>query len=169
VEAPEVKKRLKAKEQRHLTAALGYCDLEMYQEANDALDEMHPFARLIPEVLVVRTEIYSKLEAWELMRTTALRLTRQLPDEPIWVHRLAHATRRAVSVEAASLFLLDAAERFPSDGLIRYNLACYESVLNNFPQAQSWLEEAFTLDNELRLTALDDEDLQPYWKWMGTL
>jgi hypothetical protein len=47
--------KLKAKEQRHLTAAIGYCELEMYQDANDELEEMHPFARQLPAVLKVRS------------------------------------------------------------------------------------------------------------------
>ena len=116
---------LKPTEQRHLRAAIGYCDLEMYEEGSAELEQIHSLHRYIPDVLIVRLNIHRHLEAWEQMRIAALCLTKQFPCDPQWISQLAYATRRTVGVEAAIFLLQDGAERFEKDALIRYNLACY--------------------------------------------
>lgn len=63
------------------------------------------------------------------------------------------------------MILQDGARRFERDALIRYTLACYESVLGDFHAAHEWLEKAFTLDPKLRLIALEDDDLRTFWVW----
>jgi len=41
-------------EHPHLTVAEGFLELGMFVEANDALDDIDPFCRHLPEVLAVR-------------------------------------------------------------------------------------------------------------------
>jgi Flp pilus assembly protein TadD len=74
------------------------------------------------------------------------------------------------TLEARDL-LLPAASQFKKNGLIRYNLACYECQLGNLPEAKRWLAEAFALHNskQTKLDALNDPDLEPLWQHIGEL
>ncbi len=66
--------------------------------------------------------------------------------------------------------LLRVVEKFPMSPTIRYNLACYECQLGRLEHAKKWLEEAFRLGDpkKLKLMALDDPDLEPLWKNIGS-
>jgi hypothetical protein len=150
-------------DQRHLTAAEGYAELGMFLDANAELEAIDAEVRHVPEVLTVRLEIYRGLEKWELMRTVAARLTAHDPEDADWAISLAYATRRAQSIEAAKLILLEAVERLPDEPILHFNLACYECQLGELEVAKSRLAHAFKLAPKCRLMALDDEDLKPLW------
>jgi hypothetical protein len=59
----------------HLRAAVGYIELAMFEEANAELDEIDPFCRPLPEVLLARLAIYHGLRKWDLLAVVANRLT----------------------------------------------------------------------------------------------
>ena len=64
-----------------------------------------------------------------------------------------------------------AADIFTDLWLIRYNLACYSCKLGNQEDAWRWLEDAFGLgdEKEIKLMALDDPDLKPFWAEIGEI
>jgi Tfp pilus assembly protein PilF len=150
-------------DQRHLTAAEGYAALGMYLDADAELDRIDAEARHVAEVLAVRLEIHQALEKWELMRTVAGRLVAHDPDNAQWAISLAYATRRAQSIEAARLILLEAVERHPTEPMLHFNLACYECQLGDLEVAKARLAHAVKLEPKCRLMALDDDDLAPLW------
>jgi len=47
--------------------AHGYVEMEMFLEANDALDDIDPMCSHLPEVLAVRVSVYQALQRWALM------------------------------------------------------------------------------------------------------
>lgn len=55
-------------DQRHLTAAQGYLELQMFSEANEELAEIDPGIWHLPEIVGVRIDIFGGLERWDLMR-----------------------------------------------------------------------------------------------------
>jgi hypothetical protein len=150
-------------DQQHLTAAEGYAFLSMWLDANAELEEIDPEVRHVPEVLEVRLKIYRGLERWDLMQVVARNLARYDPDSVKWTTLWAFATRRAESMEAANAILLEAVERLPGAAVLHCNLACYECVLGDLEVAKARLKHAFKLDPTLRLTALDDPDLEAVW------
>jgi hypothetical protein len=158
---------LNPEDQRHLTAAQGYAELQMFLDANEELEKIDADVRHVPEVLAVRVEIYTGLKKWELLRTVAKKLADHDPDEPQWPISLAYATRRAESIEAAKLILLEAVERHPKEPMIHYNLACYDSVMGEVEVAKARLRHAFQLEPRCRLMALEDEDLRAVWDSLG--
>src|SRR5438309_5423284 len=97
----------------------------MFLEANTELEKIDPFNRAAPEVLAVRLAIYRGLEKWELMQEIAKRLRQFQPDNFQWTISLAYATRRAFSIDVAMEILLNAQAKFPREGAIPHNLACY--------------------------------------------
>lgn len=136
----------------------------MFLEANAELDEIDPFNRAAPEVLALRVAIYRGLERWELMEEIAKRLADFQPDDVQWAISLAYATRRADSIRAAKEVLLAAEPKFPKEGAIKYNLACYFCQTGDIQKAKNYLRKAFEIDSNWRTTALEDEDLKLLWE-----
>ena len=68
-------------------------------------------------------------------------------------------------VEKAKLLLDEAAKLFPDDDMIQYNLACYCAQLGQLDAAQEHLDKSYELGDarQIKLMALDDEDLKPLW------
>ena len=66
-------------------------------------------------------------------------------------------------IEKAKVVLDEAAKLFPGDSMIQYNLACYCAQLD---AAQEYLHKSYELGDakQIKLIALDDEDLKPLWE-----
>jgi tetratricopeptide (TPR) repeat protein len=148
---------------QHWQAAAGYVELGMFLEADRELDKIDPFNRAAPEVLAIRLAIYHGLKKWELMQEIAKRLAEFQPDDIQWTISLAYATRRADSIHAAKEILLNAEPKFPKEGIIKYNLACYSCQTGDIETAKNYLKKAFEIDSSWRVNALNDEDLKPMW------
>jgi len=98
----------------------------------------------------------------------ATAIVKQAPDRASgWIHR-AYSLRRTKNggIEKAKKMLEDAAGLFPKEWLIPYNLACYCAQLGQLDEATKLLQTAYALGDEkqIKLMALDDEDLEPLWK-----
>ena len=149
---------------KHLKAAEGFVELGMYLEAEDELGQIDPYCLIDPQVLRVRLELYAGLQNWGLMQMVARRLTQRDPGKVQWRISLAYATRRAESLEAAKSILIDALESHPEEGIVHYNLACYDCQLGNLNDAKKHLTQATKADEKFKSMALDDADLEPLWR-----
>lgn len=70
--------------QRHTTAASGYLDLGMGQEAWDELDSMPPQDRARCEVVVMRLVILQAMARWDKAAEIARGSTRREPVSASW-------------------------------------------------------------------------------------
>jgi predicted Zn-dependent protease len=147
----------------HLRAAIGYLELGMSVDAWNELEAIDAEHRGLVHVLTVRLEVCRALEKWETMAEIARFLAENEPNESGHLLNLAYATRRFDKVESAESILSDAESKFPEDPLIKYNLGCYRAVLGRVGEAKLNLAEAFQRDPDLRITALDDPDLEGVW------
>jgi predicted Zn-dependent protease len=86
------------------------------------------------------------------------------PNDIQWAISLADATRRANSIRAAKEILLTAEPKFPKEAVIKYNLACYFCQTGDIQNAKNYLKEAFEIDLNWRVAALEDEDLKLLWE-----
>ena len=61
--------------------------------------------------------------------------------------------------------LEEASKLFPTEWAIQYNLACYCSQLGQLDAATEPLAKSYELGDakQIKLMALDDEDLKPLW------
>ena len=141
----------------------------MFPDANEELEEIDPEVRHVPEVLAVRVKICRALEKWELMQTVAKKLTDYDPENPRWPLAWAFATRRADSLDAARRILVEAWKVHEKEALFPFNIACYLCQLGQAEIAKGVLEVAFKMDREMRMMALDDEDLKPLWDSIAAL
>jgi len=156
----------------HLTAAEGWLGLGDWQSAKDELEEIAPHLRAHPDVLRMRWIVYAAARHWELAAEVTATLARLLPNEPEgWSHHSIALYRLGRTAEARQT-LLDVLERFPTEPILRYNLACYECQLGCLPAAREQLVRAFALAANaeyLRHQALADPDLEPLWPEIPTL
>ena len=60
---------------------------------------------------------------------------------------------------------MPAAEKFPTEPVIAYNLSCYACQMQQLDAARVWLKRAIKIGGkeELKQMALADEDLKPLW------
>ena len=132
------------------------------------MEEIDPFCRHLPEILIARVAISQALQKWDLMAIVAAKLVGWNPGEPDHFVNLAYAQRRAESLEVAHQTLKRAAGLHPNDGTIQFNLACYEAQLGNLDRAKEHLRRATEIDSKFKLMALDDPDLKPLWTLLAT-
>ena len=68
-------------------------------------------------------------------------------------------------IEKAKKVLEDAVGLFPKEWLIPYNLACYCAQLGQLDKVKDLLHASYELGDkkQIKLMALDDEDLEPLW------
>jgi hypothetical protein len=83
-----------------------------------------------------------------------------------WLHR-AYALRRVPGggLPRAWDALLPAAEKFPREPVIAFNLACYACQRQQLDVARQWLQRAVKIGGReaIRKMALADADLKPLW------
>jgi uncharacterized protein HemY len=149
----------------HLSSAIGWLELGNAREARHELAKLSPETANHPEVLELRWSAAVDQKDWADAAQVAESLWRLDPaSASSWLHR-AYAIRRAEGggLSAAWDALLPAAERFPSEPIIPYNLACYACQMGRLEEARQWLRRARKLGDPawLKSMALADEDLKP--------
>ena len=146
-----------------LRAAVGYLELGMTNDAWDELESIDAKHRSLAEVLKIRLKICRAMQKWELMAEISQFLAQHEPHDSGHFLNLSYAKRRCESVESAEAILTQAEAKFPEDALIKYNLGCYRAVTGRVAEARLVLAEAFQKEPALRITALDDPDLEGIW------
>ncbi len=151
----------------HLRAALGWLGLGNCAEAGAELDQVSAENRRHPEFLEVRWQWCAKAERWDTGVAVAEEMLSVTPEESGgWLNR-AYALRRTKGggLPTAYAALRPAADKFPKQPLICYNLACYCCQMERLPEAREWFGKALKLGEArvIRKMALADADLEPLW------
>ena len=158
-------KPLEPPDSHYVSAATGWLELGNGPEAAAELAGVSPSLALHPAVLQVWYEIHAHANRWDLAFEAASALARATPDDPDAWTKLAYATRRKPGggLPPAKEILAAARQRFPSEVLIAYNLACYECQLGHLLQARDLLRAAFKLGDaaHLKRMSLRDPHLEP--------
>jgi tetratricopeptide (TPR) repeat protein len=134
--------------QRHVLASSGYLELGMLDDAALVLEEIAQGRDPHRSSHLVKVEPENEV-AW-------------------WIN-LAYSVRRSESVEKAEAILLRAQAIHPKVAMIAFNLACYASVRGRMEEAKERLRNAIDLNKDVRILALDDEDLRSLWDWIAGL
>jgi predicted Zn-dependent protease len=149
-------------------AAIGWLELGNPREALVELNQIKSEYQSTMEVLEVRWQILAADKNWEEALTTARQLIAANPDQAVgWVHQ-AYALRRTNKggLSVACEALLPAADKFPQEPIIPYNLACYAAQMGQLDQAWQWLRRAARIGkaSKIKALALADPDLEPLWE-----
>lgn len=94
------------------------------------------------------------------MQAIAKSLRHDFPTEEEWWVSEAYAARRADSIKVARSLLLEGLALNYGSAVIRYNLACYASLLGSPGEAMDFLKEAVHREEKYKALALQDEDLE---------
>ena len=160
---------LKADWQRHVLASSGYLELGMFDDAALVLEEIAPEDKTRNEVLGARVAFYMAAKKWDMAAAVASHLVKVEPENEAWWINLADSVRRSEGIEQAEAILLRARAIHPKVAMIAFNLACYASVTGRMEDAKERLRNAIDLDKDVRILALDDEDLRSLWDWIAGL
>jgi tetratricopeptide (TPR) repeat protein len=150
----------------HLKAAQGWIELGAWDVANDELENITPELRAHPDVLKLRFGVYLAAKHFESAIAAADALLKCQPEQPEgWIDRsiVLHEMDRTAEAQEK---LRPAAEKFPDDWRIQYNLARYACQLGEIEEARAFLARAIELGDadKVKLMALDDRDLSPLFK-----
>lgn len=150
-----------------VNAAIGWIGLGCADDAEAELSQLSPENRTHPIVLDIRWAICAHRQNWDAALEIARAELAAAPDEASgWLHH-AYALRRvsADGVERAWDALLPAADKFPGESVIPYNLSCYACQMNQLEMARQWLDRAVArgTKEKIKKMALADEDLKPLW------
>ncbi len=166
-------RKIEPPDTHHFSAALGWLELGNSAEARAELAQLKPALMNHPDVLELRWMIAADEKQWAEGLEIAETLLHTAPKRSSgWLHR-AYAVRRAPegTVQKASEALLPAAEKFPQDPIIPYNLACYACQMQQLDSAMSWLKKAVELagKDQIKKMASEDADLQPLAAFIAAL
>ncbi len=173
-----------------LSGACGWLELGNVGEAEAELGRLSKTARSHPDALEILWLIQSRKEDWDAAARTAEELRRRAPERASgWLH-FPYALRRSNRGDLRVCWeaLLPAAEKFPDEPVIPYNLACYACQLDRLDDAREWFAKALKIEERLALKtvsklmenlgqevgrtggsgikkmALKDDDLKPLWE-----
>ena len=149
---------------RRLTAAEGFLELGLPQDAWDELEEIEPEHRDALEVLKLRLNILIPMQRWESAAILGDSIIRKSPTDGDFFCLTAYAVRRCRSLVEARDTLLLGRELLQNAPVFHFNMACYECQLGNLDTAKAYLATAFKLDPKWRVLALEEKDLEPLWK-----
>jgi tetratricopeptide (TPR) repeat protein len=148
--------------ERLTLASRGYLELGMYREAAHELDALPPqLQESSRDITRLRVAIHAGLQEWERVKDAAERMERWEPGDPTWPVTIAYASRRFEGLLSARETLRRAADRFPEDALIQFNLGCYACQLGDLGAARRHLDRSIQIDPKLQTAAADDPDLEP--------
>jgi len=158
---------LEPPDSHHLDAAVGWLGLGRADDARMELDLISAAQQQHPAVLDVRWTICAREQRW----SDALEIARaELAAAPGscsgWLHQ-AYALRRVPGGGLSQAWdaLLPAAEKFPKQPVVAYNLSCYACQMQQLDRARHWLERAIQTGGKdaIQKMALADDDLKPLW------
>jgi len=160
---------LEPPDSHRVRAAEGWVELGLPDEAEVELAGLSPDARDHPQALHALWTIHAHRKEWRLAHTVAESLVQAAPDDVAgWVHRAFAARRMAGGgLQTAWDALRPAAEQFPDETIVPYNLACYACQMGNPDAARHWLGRARVIAGKhggresLKQMALADPDLAP--------
>jgi tetratricopeptide (TPR) repeat protein len=166
-------KPLEMPDSHYLLAALGWYELGNRAEAKAELQQIRPEYHRHPDVLEMNWMLCAEERDWAAGLEAARALAEVAPHRSSgWLHQ-AYALRRVKDggLKQAMACLLPAAEKFPKEPIIPFNLSCYACQMGEFEQARVWLELALQIGDkkQIKQLALADPDLTPLWETIRKL
>ena len=158
---------LEMPDSRHLDAAIGWLGLGCAPEARAELDLISAARQRHPAVLDARWTLCAHEKRWaDALEIAEAELAVAPGDCAGWLHQ-AYALRRIPDggLPRAWDALLPAAEKFPEEPVIAFNLACYACQRQQLAVARQWLQRAMKIGSReaIRKMALADDDMKPLW------
>lgn len=144
-----------------ITAAQGYSELGMHDDALAELESIGPEHLHKPEVLELRLLILMHARRWKEALAASRKLCKAKPEAASGFIHAAFCLHELGRTEDAKSMLIGGPSSLLKEPTYHYNLACYEARLGNYPEAHAHLETSFAMDKKFREFARNDSDLAP--------
>jgi hypothetical protein len=153
----------------HITAAEGFYELWMLEEAWMQLEEIEPEQRADSEVLTMRLRILERMGRFEIGAEIARGAVRLHPGElDLWLLGSRHV-RGAQGPAEALEFLLRYSDQFHAEAAYWFELACLHCQAGDLIRTVECTRRAVDLDRSYQMQVLDHPDLaQLRDSWCGT-
>lgn len=147
--------------ERKISAAQGYTELGMLDDALEELDGIEPSMQEGAPVIEMRLLILMRAKRWVDALPLGLKLCSVHPEATAgFVHAAFCLHELGRTVEAREM-LLSGPAAMQTEPTFFYNLACYEVALGDTTNALENLEKSFKIDKRYRQFAETDPDLIP--------
>jgi len=151
------------KEERNITAALGYFNLELYDEAIQELHALPEAQRNHPKILQIESSIRIRGGDYHQALEISDYLCRISPENPMpWLDK-AFCLHELSRTKEARDCLLHGPNCLHKEATYYYNLACYEAQLGAISPARDYLEKAVSLESRFLIASKSDPDLAPLY------
>ncbi len=161
--------KIQPPDSHHLNAAIGWLELGNLAEAKGEWEKIDRNYRHHPDVLEVSWQIHAVGKDWAAALQVAVALLHSVPESPAgWICQ-SYSLHEMKRTQEARKRLLPVVEKFPGEGTIPYNLACYACQLGQFDEARDWLTRAVKLKTKFKQMALHDPDLRPLREFIQRL
>lgn len=135
------------------------------REALAEIEQISAEGRISYDALLLEYQIWTEINNWREAHRVAQQMLKKWPNQAQHWLFYSYALRRVPSggLQKAWDTLLGAADKFPKEPVIAYNLACYACQLEWLDKARAWLFRAIERGNkkEMLEMALRDPDLEP--------
>ena len=145
--------------ERSLTAAQGYIELDMPEDALAELDSLPGGERECEQAMQLRLFILMRSQRWDEALAACARLREIYPEHIAgYIHGAFCLHERGKTAEARDL-LLSGPAALEEEATYFYNLACYSAVLGDTETAMDYVKTSFVMDDKFREIARLDPDL----------
>ena len=149
--------------ERQISAAQGYSELAMYDDALAELNAIAPEFAERTDVLETRLLVLMHAMRWKESLVVSRKLCKSNPDSASGFIHAAFCLHELGRTQDAKALLVEGPPTLLKEPTYHYNLACYEARLGNLAEAHAHLETSFAMDRKFREFAKSDSDLQPLW------
>ena len=147
--------------ERIISAAQGYSELGMHDDAVAELDAIAGEHADRPDVLEARLLVLMHAHRWKEALTASRKLCKVKPEAASGYIHAAFCLHELGRTQDAKALLISGPPALLKEPTYHYNLACYEAKLGNYPEAHAHLETSFAMDRKFREFAKGDADLEP--------
>ena len=148
--------------QQQLDFACGWLGLGNVEEAAAALGNVPDEEKGHPDVLSASWSILAANDCWAEAYQVANKHLSSWGEMDLraWINR-SYAIRRMPEGDISGAYqaLLPAHQRFPTEFLVPYNLACYECQLGHHGEALVWIRRAVEQGGLKRILSLAEGDI----------
>jgi predicted Zn-dependent protease len=147
--------------ERKISAAQGYTELGMLDDALAELDAIDPSLQRSTAVIEMRLLIFMRAKRWAEALPLSYELCRLHPEATAGFVHSAFCLHELGRTPEAKEMLLSGPPAMQREPTYFYNLACYDVALGNIDQALRNVERSFQMDKRYREFAKADPDLEP--------
>jgi predicted Zn-dependent protease len=147
----------------YFSAAEGWLGLNSPGDAQSELDKISKAQQSHLAVKELQWQVHARARDWKNAVQTARAITKKYPTTPLgWIH-LAYALHELKRTQEAYDSLATVLEKFPTEWLMRYNMACYAVQLGDVAEGKKWLDRARHIGDKSEIEELfaSDPDLEP--------